>query len=745
MVAAMVALSADETLSKIALQHAALLAEFQSGVVAALKVENARLVAEIAELKGRCGGAGLVQTPSRKRPPLPPVPPSWLHKLRGASAGEACEELAVLSESISPAKKQEEKHSQAFLTTLPGSVVRNYSPQRGVKVLSSPALTVSTTYSDETKWDPFVSSTASSTNRLSDRFLRMKEFRRLQRIFKVDTSRTSTTPAALINHEMFFVALSTRDPDLGLTMEVAARLMRALHVVEKEVLHNLFLAPEHVTLDGLVSILWMSGLEEHVPDFERESISQVLVSLRTASVEDILAEATDGTRRSAEDVAKTTRNCSSWLAHLVSSTVVLNVTCMVISLDYDPDMSVWLIIETACACVYVFEVSYWIRRAGYRAYLFTSSQRWWNLADVLITSVSIFGILFEVVQRFQDTSRSGNLSRMTKISAMLRFLRFLRIIRLIKLARSPLIRDLANMLSGFLIGLPSLMWVLLMFVLVLVVFGALSRTMLGPPVGRDPREWIKTCGMMGDEVPSIYDPNCPLHLMYVEEFFGSVGTAMFSCFRFMLADYSTRGGVSLSVTFSQEHGSIFMIAYVAWMIVVIFGLFNIITAIFVDALAAGLKHNDAMRKRALMYEYTFVRRKLASLMERIDTLNNDGSLQLTDGPINGTVVFDQEKFMVLVEDDEVQNVLADLNVQIDTVNLPALFVTLDVEEQGQIALPHLIDGIMRLRGESQKGDVLGCWVSTRLLNDKVENLQRMIENMFLSGRQHLARKPHRGF
>merc|ERR1711972_624883 len=98
------------------------------------------------------------------------------------------------------------------------------------------------------------------------------------------------------------------------------------------------------------------------------------------------------------------------------------------------------------------------------------------------------------------------------------------------------------------------------------------------------------------------DPVCKVSYLYGEEFFGTVRLAMFTTFRFMLGDYSTRGGKSIVVAFSQDYGWKFELVFVAWMIIVIFGLFNIITAIFVDTTVAGLKHNDVKRKYAQQYE-----------------------------------------------------------------------------------------------------------------------------------------------
>merc|ERR1712190_40703 len=86
----------------------------------------------------------------------------------------------------------------------------------------------------------------------------------------------------------------------------------------------------------------------------------------------------------------------------------------------------------------------------------------------------------------------------------------------------------------------------------------------------------------------------------------------------MIGDFSTASGKSLSAILSRGYGGPFNAAFVIMMVMIIFGLFNIITAIFVDATTAGLKHNDAKRKYASQHERKFVRTKLHSLIQVVE-------------------------------------------------------------------------------------------------------------------------------
>eukprot|EP00971_Amphidinium_carterae_P012453 245045-Amphidinium_carterae.1 len=126
--------------------------------------------------------------------------------------------------------------------------------------------------------------------------------------------------------------------------------------------------------------------------------------------------------------------------------------------------------------------------------------------------------------------------------------------------------------------------------------------MLGP-TGSE-RQLMHSCGS-GDTSKLVFphDPDCQqVHLLYGEEFFGDVPTSMFTLFRCLIGDCSTRAGQSLTAHFGEGYGIRFYIVYGVGMICIIFGLFNVITALFVESTLSGLKYNDVQKKYARMYE-----------------------------------------------------------------------------------------------------------------------------------------------
>lgn len=300
-------------------------------------------------------------------------------------------------------------------------------------------------------------------------------------------------------------------------------------------------------------------------------------------------------------------------------------------------------------------------------------------------------------------------AKVFQVSLVIRLFRVVRLVRIMKLVSSPLTRDLANMLVGFVVGAPSLLWVLVLLCMVIFASGIMFRYCLGPTPGQN---LVEKCGL-GDDLPDDHDPACAAYLLYGEEFFGTVAKSMFTSFRFMLGDYSTRGGKSVAVAFSRGYGWPFDLAFVTSMIVVTFGCFNIITAIFVDSTISGLKRNDLKRKFERQYERSWVREKLKAIVARMK--------QLKEELDEDAIEIDQEDFIRIMEDHEIQTLLADLDIRM--FNPAGSFEIFDPNHDGRITMPEFVRTLMKLRGDPQKSDIITSSVSLFALHNKVDKFQ----------------------
>mmetsp|Transcript_114589 Transcript_114589/g.320207 ORF Transcript_114589/g.320207 Transcript_114589/m.320207 type:complete len:245 (+) Transcript_114589:2-736(+) len=237
--------------------------------------------------------------------------------------------------------------------------------------------------------------------------------------------------------------------------------------------------------------------------------------------------------------------------------------------------------------------------------------------------------------------------------------------------------------------------------------------------------------------------------MYGEEFFGTVGLSMFTTFRFMLGDYQSKKGISLAIVFGEGYGAPFHAMFGVGMILVVFGLFNIVTAIFVDSTISGLKRNDVMRKYVQLYEGRYVKVKMMQLLQRVGELVIDkprhesqrrlsvdrSTTRVTRTPSGSafsevealeSVMLTKDDFIEVMDDGKIRALLRDLDV--DMYNSSGLFETFDTDEDGTVDIPELVLAIMRLRGEVRKNDLIASWIAVRALTKKFEELTLMIGN-----------------
>jgi len=309
----------------------------------------------------------------------------------------------------------------------------------------------------------------------------------------------------------------------------------------------------------------------------------------------------------------------------------------------------------------------------------------------------------------------------------LRVLRISRVCRLMKLLKSPLLRDLANILVSFWIALPALGSVLFIFLAIVYLVGILFRLIFGPAEGQD---LLSECPDP-DTLDDWEDQVCKIHYLYGEVYFGTVKKSMFTTFLFMLGNFDSAAGRSLAVAFANGYGDIFKCIFCVGMISNFFGLFNIITAVFVDSTISGLKHNEFKRKYARQYERAFVQGKLTTLVDRIQhvTCSHDAPRARdrvmmdikTSKASQADVELTEEDFMRVIEDEAVKTLLEDLDV--DIMNPTGLFDTFDPEGTGRITITEMVQAILRLRGDPQKTDLIASWVALRSLHQKFDRFQ----------------------
>jgi len=206
-------------------------------------------------------------------------------------------------------------------------------------------------------------------------------------------------------------------------------------------------------------------------------------------------------------------------------------------------------------------------------------------------------------------------------------------------------------------------------------------------------------------------------LLIGEEYFGTVYCSMFTIFRCLVADCTTQDGRSLIVPLSDAYGYSFDLPYCFGMVLMIFGLFNIITALFVDAMLTGLKNNETQRKVFRMYQAAHVKNKLKDVVERMHEMGY-GRRDLD------TLRLSPHTISVVLADPVVKDLLKDIDIFVDeTSNWRALFA---YGQDGMISVPHFIEALTSVRGDVHKFDLAQIGWALRALQAKTDQIDKVM-------------------
>jgi len=134
------------------------------------------------------------------------------------------------------------------------------------------------------------------------------------------------------------------------------------------------------------------------------------------------------------------------------------------------------------------------------------------------------------------------------------------------------------MVYGLLLGLPWLAWTMLLLWTFVYVVAVMFRFSIAPTSGES---LVAKCGGKGDEIPD-GSGQCQAHYLYGEEYFGTISASMFTVFRCMLQDCTTKAGRSLTMELSDGFGLSFDLMYTFGMVFLIFGIFNVVSVASID-------------------------------------------------------------------------------------------------------------------------------------------------------------------
>lgn len=390
-------------------------------------------------------------------------------------------------------------------------------------------------------------------------------------------------------------------------------------------------------------------------------------------------------------------SCAMLAEGFIGAVILLNALTIGLSLDIHPGSMGWIIVDTLFALVFFVETSTKIYIQGCRTYFFGQDLRW-NIFELLL----MVGAVLEVVGALALPRRS-DVKESTDGLSVFRVLRLARIARVLRIARIPLFSDLSMIVNGAVGGVRTLCWSFILISVPVYVLAVILRETLGSESGSE----------------------------HGAENFSSTSLAFFTVFRCIVAaDCTTANGKPIFLLVSRRYGWVFAAIYMVAAMLMIFGLFNIIIAIYVENTVAAAKCNGMVMKRRRLMDQRMFTDKITELVrfachsyyrESSDPKTDMLFTKVKSRASNLSLLQDMSMditpalFDKLRRHQKFRDILCDLDIS-DEDQLD-LFDTLDVDGNGSIDLEEFVGGISKLRGDARRSDIVSVSLIVKSMRD----------------------------
>jgi len=365
----------------------------------------------------------------------------------------------------------------------------------------------------------------------------------------------------------------------------------------------------------------------------------------------------------------------------------------------------YLIAELIFTAIFLAEICFKLYLNGFHQHY--CGKEWLsNIFDATIISVDTMHLflLIAFAGYYSSTSSTFNAS-------IFRVVRLLRLARILRILKSQVFKDLLCMIQGILGGLSTLFWAVAFFVFFIYIVALVFRETLGQDQGS------------GED-----DEDA----MLVKLYFSSVPTSMFTIFRCSFGECSTRNGTPLFEHVTETHGGLWSLIYSVFLFIVVIGIFNVISAIFVESKMSSAANLASKTKQERLDDNDRwaenVVTLLRSLLEKARS-DMEGLEELAHGLYTEEMLHEMIKmtFPRYVIDEVVpyEHVLHALTkLDIDSSDHKYLSDILDPANSGSVSVLTLVDGLKRLRGEPRRSDIITVDLMMRSSQRKVDDIWR---------------------
>eukprot|EP00929_Paragymnodinium_shiwhaense_P086571 TRINITY_DN4707_c0_g1_i1.p1 TRINITY_DN4707_c0_g1~~TRINITY_DN4707_c0_g1_i1.p1 ORF type:complete len:769 (+),score=131.02 TRINITY_DN4707_c0_g1_i1:76-2382(+) len=434
-----------------------------------------------------------------------------------------------------------------------------------------------------------------------------------------------------------------------------------------------------------------------------------------------------------EEVLNPVSNSTDMLVLLI---VLANTFTMALAADF-PTKGL-LLAESVFTGIYALEIFLRLILQG-TCEFFRGRSAAWNIFDLLVTLASAGE---ECLSLFTMDSQGGS---DVHYADMLRLVRLTRILRIVRVFRLGVLNEFRKMVYRIYSGCLPLFYASSVLFFIFFIMSVMLRQTIGV-----------------EEIP--------LNDIYGTIMFNSVPWTFFIVFRMFMGDDSLPDGTPLAMHLQVRYGYLFMIPYIFCYMLIVFGVFNTITATFVEAVIESSQQSTAptacerLRTVQLLRQIllnmvgqriqspnidrprSFIQklpRRIIPLARRLTTwlgLQPEWDVQdeIATIPFDGIVTF--EKFMEGARTDKIGSFLQQLGIKM--MDPESIFAALDHDYSRTLDIDEFVRGLMQLRSNYiDRTDIVSTLLGVRSMHiglAEVKDLLQVIADNSLSDRQSNA-------
>lgn len=382
---------------------------------------------------------------------------------------------------------------------------------------------------------------------------------------------------------------------------------------------------------------------------------------------------------------------------VVAFVIITNAIFIGVSADnWSGEIDIYCFIDIVFSMLFCSEllIKSWI--LGFRGYL-CGQDMMSNLFDVTLVSLDTL----QLILVFAATNVTKELDKAGIPSASLfRIVRLVRITRILRLLRHRAFEDVLAMIEGLMGGATTLMWAIVLFVIMIYVMSLVCRSVLGDETENEE----------------------------VHPYFKSVPRSMYTVFRCSFGDCSTTSGTPIPEFINMYYGAGFSLIYSLFAFFVTIGLFNVISAIFVDATMQRAQELSLNKVYARFNDDSLWATRVCTVVRRFlvkqGTCGELGVFDHIDDALLAGEIDRDVVDHVCQHDKEVLQALDELDI--DPHDHSKLADILDPDHSGTISFVELVSGLHKLRGQPRRSDIVTVDLMLRATQEKLEEIQRTV-------------------